>query len=255
VRKALRVAGVQPYVWADGLERFYTETDAFLYELVAWNRNRIKEQMRRSVGKYIARLGPAARVLSIGDGLGFDSADLAGRGHAVTYFELPGLTERFARRVFDAVGAEIEVRTRVEDIERGAFDAVVCLDVLEHVLDPPGFVRTLGSYLRIGGLLLTHAPFMIVQPSCSTHLRANRRFSGDVTLYERNGFRIVDGELGWNPLVSEKREGSLSFSRRWRPKQWLLRIAPCVMGLGRTSASPFFWADRLRMLNDRRFES
>ncbi len=253
VRNALRQAGVTPYQWSADLEQFYSTTDAFLYELVIWNRNRIKIQMRHATARHIARHRPNASVLSIGDGLGFDSAHLAKNGHRITYFELPGLTESFARRVFSRQNETITVLTEPTKIPHESFDAIVCLDVLEHVPDPPEFVRMLATYLKPGGRLLVHAPFMIVQPSCSTHLSSNRRYSGDITLYERNGFQCVDGELAWNPIVLERTDAPLPFIRRWRPRQWLLRIAPCFMSLGRSSATPFFWADRLRMLNDRWF--
>jgi SAM-dependent methyltransferase len=43
-------------------------------------------------------------------------------------------------------------------VEGGAFDVVLCTEVLEHVPDPVGVVRELGRVLRPGGTLLLTAP-------------------------------------------------------------------------------------------------
>ncbi len=43
-------------------------------------------------------------------------------------------------------------------IPDGAYDCVVCMDVLEHTLDPFGAIRELRRILKHGGFLLTGAP-------------------------------------------------------------------------------------------------
>ena len=87
------------YVWGEHLEKFYGATHAFLYELAVWNRNTLKSKLRRWTVRHMAYRKKPLDVLSIGDGLGFDCLHLARKGHRVTYFELPGLSERFAQEV------------------------------------------------------------------------------------------------------------------------------------------------------------
>ncbi len=246
---ALRESGVERYVWSDALARFYERTDAFLYELVIWNLNRIKGWMRRAVARHLNREnGRGLDVLNIGDGLGFDSVYLAQAGHRMTYFELPGCTEAFARRVFADGAPAVSVVTDPAHLTAGRYDAVVCLDVLEHVPDPPAFVKTIADYLRPGGRLIVNAPFMVIHPTTATHLKSNRKYSGCLKLYERHGFRLIDGEIGWNPIVlrkvgSDQRDGSLM-----SPKLLALRVAGCVLAMGRAPILPLDLADGFRRL-------
>ena len=99
----------------------------------------------------------------------------------------------------------VDILTNPDDLAAESFDAVVCLDVLEHVPSPPQLVRQLAGYLRPGGYLLSHAPFWFVHPSVGTHLAANRKYSGELRqLYGAAGLRAVDAALAWNPIALEK---------------------------------------------------
>ena len=239
--RALREAGLEPHVWSDGLARFYEQTDAFLYELIVWNRNKMKQEMCRWVAKHLAGVdGRPLEVLSIGDGLGFDSAYLAQAGHRVTYFEVPGCTESFARRVFAESGTDVTVLTDKAKIFPAAYDAVLCLDVLEHLPDPPGLVREMTAYLRPGGRLIIHAPFYLVWSGNPAHLRENRRYSGSLSLYEKQGLQLVDGGPMWNPLVLQKPPRNPRLPRA-RLKTIGLVMVGWYLFEGRFSSLPFFW--------------
>lgn len=281
VRQALGEAGLEPFVWSDALIRFYEQTDAFLYELVIWNLNRMKVWMRSAVGRHLSNgHTEPLDVLNIGDGLGIDSVHFARAGHRVTYYEVPGYSQSFARKFFDDCGVDIDVLTDEADIPTKAFDVVVCLDVLEHMPDPPAYVRRIGGYLRPGGRLIVNAPFMVIHRSTMTHLKSNRRYSGSLSLFTRSGFRLLDGELGWNPLVLQYvvdrtagaepaagagriagagraggiagtggavgANGSTPSPSPWTPKRLALRAAGCVLSLGRWPIVPLSLADRFR---------
>ena len=234
VAAALRAAGLEKYIWTDELVRFYQETDSFLYELVLWNLNGLKIWMRRGVERFLARRGARSlSVLTVGDGLGFDSLQFVRDGHRVTYFELPGKSERFARRVFADAGVDVAIITDPDEIPKCTFDAVVCLDVLEHVPDPPEYVRTIGGYLRPGGVFVVNAPFGFIHPTTPTHLLSNRRYSGCASLFTRAGFSILDGEWGWNPIVLQYGGNGEPRGLRARAKTLGLRAAGCFLALGR----------------------
>lgn len=255
VARAFREAGLEPYVWNDGLRRFYEQTDAFLYELVIWNRNKLKRQMHRWIAKHLANSEERTLdILSIGDGLGFDSAHLSQAGHRITYFEVAGYTESFARKVFAECGENVTVVTEQSDIALDAYDAVVCLDVLEHVPAPGEFVEMIAGYLRPGGRLIVHAPFYWIAPSNPTHLKANRRYSGSLSLYEKHNLRLVDGEPRWNPIVLQKMVSDSPRRLRLAPKLLGLRLAGWYLALGRFSILPFRWVDFYRRKQNQCFD-
>ena len=255
VARAFQQAGLESYVWNDGLARFYEQTDAFLYELVIWNRNKLKRRMRRWTAKHLTGGEKRALdILSIGDGLGFDSAYLAQVGHRVTYFEVPGYAESFARKVFAECGKEVTVRTKQSDIPLAVYDAVLCLDVLEHVPAPSELVEMIVGYLRPGGRLVVHAPFYWIAPSNPTHLKANRRYSGSLSLYEKHNLRLVDGEIGWNPIVLQKVVNGCPTRLRLSLKLLALRAAGCYLALGRFSTLPFWWVDFYRRKKNQWFD-
>jgi SAM-dependent methyltransferase len=204
VARALAEAGLPPYVWGDGLARFYEESDAFVYDLVAWNRNANKLFIRSWMADFFGALPAPADVLVYGDGLGFDSAYLARAGQRVHYYEVGAQAQRFARAVFDMNKVIVQVRSNPADLLPESYDAVVCLDVLEHVPDPPALVGRLARCLRPGGYLIASAPFFMVVPEYPTHLECNRRFSGSLNLYRRHGLDLVGGRTFLDPVILGK---------------------------------------------------
>jgi len=254
VMRALAKAGLEPYIWSSGLKRFYEQTDAFLYELAIWNCNRIKRGMRKWIAGYLgSRAQRPLNILSVGDGLGFDSAYFAQLGHNVTYFEVPGYSEAFARKLFAECDGSITVVTNQNEIPLNKYDAVICLDVLEHVLDPHAFVETVAGYLCHGGELIVNASFYMIHPSNPTHLKSNRKYSSDLSLYEKHNLRLIYGKLNWNPLVFEKTEDTLTRHRRGAIKLLGIRLAGLYLALGRFSALPFWWVDSYRHKHRRWF--
>lgn len=239
------------HVCAPELDAFYSHTSAFVYELAVWNRNLLKSRMRKWVGQRLSASGRPLDVLCMGDGLGFDSLHLARQGHRVTFFELPGLTERFARELFARSDVNVTVLTDRSLITCGSFDAITCFDVLEHVSDPAATVRWMRSQLRAGGLLYVSAPFYMIHRAYPTHLRANRRHSGSMKLYTDSGLELAGGVWTWHPLVFQAPgDGKLRCSRLTR---WKLRLTGAVLALGRWTALPFRMVHLVRRLTNRPF--
>ena len=86
-----------------------------------------------------------------------------------------------------------------------SYDAVVCLDVLEHVSNPVATVAALATALADGGHLFVQAPFFSISPESSTHLSANRRLSGRLRgLYRPFGLSPVDGRSLESPGAPER---------------------------------------------------
>jgi len=239
VREALAAWKLKPYVWHDSYADFYQRTDAFLFETLIWNRNPVKNQMRQWIGEFLERdrQGPV-RVLTFGDGLGIDSLYLAKAGHTVDSFEVSEKCIRFAQAFGERMGSSLTFIEHQDRIAPDSYDAVVCLDVLEHVPDPKGMVKELTSYLKPGGRLIVHAPFWFIHPAVVTHLAANRTYSGDLArLYRPAGLRPIDGQFFWSPIVLEKIVGTT----RRTPVPWGRRLSLTVGGLLLSVARVWKW--------------
>ena len=109
--------------------------------------------------QFIATRIPLAgrRVLDVGCGGGLLAEALAREGAAVTAIDLaPGMID-VAR--LHAVESALRIDYRVaaaDDLAQSApaaFDAVTCMEMLEHVPQPAGMVATLARLLRPGGAL------------------------------------------------------------------------------------------------------
>jgi SAM-dependent methyltransferase len=247
--------GIQRYVMSDEMTRFYSETDAFLYELAVWNRNANKRFMCRQILESIEKhFAKPVDVLSVGDGLGFDSLEFARAGHRVTYFELPGKTEACARQVFASSNVDVRVLTETRDLQQCSCDVLVCLDTLEHVPDPREFVRQLAAYLRPRGLLFVHAPYYMIHPHYPTHLRSSRKFCGDLSLYTDAGLRPVDGDLFWKPLVLAKADKNGKFPETSAVKKMALLSGGMLLRLGRWGFYPRSLVHWIRKRGNRWFD-
>ena len=98
-----------------------------------------------------------ARVLDVGCGGGLLAEALARHGAAVTAIDLAPAMIQTAQLHAAESGLTIDYRVQdAGDLARQAphaFDVVACMEMLEHVADPAGFVAVLGRLLKPGGAL------------------------------------------------------------------------------------------------------
>lgn len=114
------------------------------------------DAVRRDVVPF---LKPDSRILEVGCGTGATLSFLKQQGlcrwaGGVEY--VPAAAER-ARQAADQVW-QGDVENMSLDIAPGSLDAVLCLDVLEHLVDPWRTAQRLASLLAPGGVLVASLP-------------------------------------------------------------------------------------------------
>ncbi|OOW74154.1 bifunctional 3-demethylubiquinone 3-O-methyltransferase/2-octaprenyl-6-hydroxy phenol methylase [Xanthomonas axonopodis pv. martyniicola] len=98
-----------------------------------------------------------ARVLDVGCGGGLLSESMARLGAQVTAIDLAPELVKVARLHSLESGVQVDYRVQsVEDLaaeQAGSFDAVTCMEMLEHVPNPTAIIRACASLLKPGGKL------------------------------------------------------------------------------------------------------
>jgi len=138
-------------------------TDGFDYEAVHWGEETIHPGERSIAGYRLTEalrfLPERGRVLEVGCG--------AGRFLRAVGAARPGLVltgadvSRSALAMLASIAPDIETRLATQNTlpaRDGEFDAVLLLDVLEHLEDPLGMLAEIGRVLVPGGVLHAHVP-------------------------------------------------------------------------------------------------
>jgi len=98
---------------------------------------------------------PGKRVLDVGCGGGLLSEGMAVRGAEVTGIDLSEKPLGVARLHLLESGQKVDYRKisaeQIAEEMPGAFDAVTCLEMLEHVPDPASIVESCGRLVKPGG--------------------------------------------------------------------------------------------------------
>jgi 2-polyprenyl-3-methyl-5-hydroxy-6-metoxy-1,4-benzoquinol methylase len=102
-------------------------------------------------------LPPPARVLDLGGGTGAFASRLRDEGYEVTLADLDPPEDLGVR----TVRLDLNDTSSHGVLEGGAYDAVVCIEVIEHLENPIQLLRSAMRFTRDGGLLLVTTPNVV----------------------------------------------------------------------------------------------
>jgi 2-polyprenyl-3-methyl-5-hydroxy-6-metoxy-1,4-benzoquinol methylase len=147
----------------------------------------------RHVRRDIDRLLPpsANRILDVGAGVGATSAWLKSRYPGCTTIALegnPAIRDELARNVDEAV--ILDLNGQLPDV--GTPDLVLCLDVLEHLIQPVDVLKRVTSTMPDGGTVIVSVP-NVAHASVSLPLLLRARFEyQDAGILDRTHLRFFD---------------------------------------------------------------
>lgn len=163
----------------------------------------IRDRLCRHFGRTAQQMRPLAglSILDLGCGGGLLSEPLARMGAKVTGIDATAESVDVARTHAEAMGLDIDYRPGTADDLDSPFDAVISLEVIEHVADIEAFVASCVRLVRPGGALIL-----------STLNRTPKAYL----------FAIVGGEhvLRWLPA------GSHVFAKFIRPSELAALLRP-----------------------------
>jgi SAM-dependent methyltransferase len=143
----------------DQLIDFYNRSDTELFELIEWHASDPIHYRTLVIRDFALRHAGRA-CLDYGSGIGSDALVFAQAGFDVTLADVSDLLLGFAAFRCRKRGVRVQtIDLKTQPLPEGAFDVVVCLDVLEHIPEPLGVVGNIRRGMREGGLLMMHAPF------------------------------------------------------------------------------------------------
>jgi 2-polyprenyl-3-methyl-5-hydroxy-6-metoxy-1,4-benzoquinol methylase len=131
----------------------------------------------RGIHEYVAnliktKLELGLHLLELGSGSGALSLRLADAGYKVTAIDYVAENFRATHENLDFIQADLN--TDLPESHGGAFDAVVAVEIIEHLENTRHFIRLLKSALKPGGYLIITTPNINSPKSIVTFLLTGR---------------------------------------------------------------------------------
>lgn len=209
---------VVPFADSSNMANLYKNGLGLAIELAAYIYDPGKQEMLRFIHMHLIEdthnLGYKLNLLCLGDGLGVDSIWFSNLGVNVDYMDydqsmISLCAEKNIQYFLNKSNDQRELRviTKLDS----TYDAIVCLEVIEHVSNAREFLKFTSSHLTDNGKLFISDCFSGVVERWPTHLYENEQFAHEMHLLALPFMRVVDVNLNpyAKPYVMKKnRPGS-----------------------------------------------
>lgn len=178
---------------AEDVDKFYRESDFYLYELIPWNyENEVYQSWNAPLLGYHGR-----KILEVGAGIGTLCIELAYAGNDVTYCDISQRLREFAEMRFRERGLFIPI---ISDLTgQRDFDIIVANDFFEHIHKDrlPHVLKEIAACLKDRGFVYHRSNFkqQNIFPMHFDHSEYFGKMCVDANLIERpNGDLVKGGE-------------------------------------------------------------
>jgi SAM-dependent methyltransferase len=191
---------------ADDYDKFYEEFFAKKDEELTFHDPRMARRRKTILECMARRVPPGSAVLDAGCGLGEVLADMPD-GYNLFGFDFASSNVEFTKR---RLGARADVKQgSIYEIPfpDASMDAVLCLEVLEHIEDDARGVRDIARVLKPGGVLIVGVPYTYYWPSYQKLMGHFRHYTRDSlsALLRQNGLEPVEvlpNFPNWHPTFT-----------------------------------------------------
>ncbi|NIM46669.1 MAG: methyltransferase domain-containing protein [Candidatus Aenigmarchaeota archaeon] len=135
--------------------KFYKNCKNYLFDLAAWHEQPYKKQWDLQLIEVVKKIEPSVKtILDYGCGIGSNGFLFHEAGFNVTLADLDSFTLDFAKFIIKKYGLPIKVIEVDKEEVKSKFDVIICLDTLEHILDPKTLLEKLSHYLNPEGKII-----------------------------------------------------------------------------------------------------
>ena len=176
-------------------------------------------------------------------GIVLDVGGEKGSKDGFQFAEGAGISRRLYLNIDGAKGPDIVADGTRIPVASATMDTVICLETLEHVLDPCAVLDDLSRVLRSGGVLLLSVPFLFRLHGVPQDFWRFTEYQV-IRMVERSGLQTLHLEAlgGFPTVICEMVKQTLSDIRcapiRWALGILFLPVAGIWLGVERLAASP-----------------
>lgn len=155
------------------------------------------------------------KILEVGSGYGFFVESLYQEGYNITGIEISKERRRLAKRITSVKILDIDINQKISELEK--FNVIVLFHVLEHIIDPIGFLKKIKTMLLKNGKIIVEVP-----NSDDLYLMNNHNYTefywqrAHIHYFNPNKLKFVFKKAGLTPYILGIQRYSIENMMSWK---------------------------------------